>query len=201
MKWAIAICLLVTTALSGAGQVVPEKSKLPDYYPLKVGTKWTFAVDQGTGLKVQVTNQIAKLETIDGKALAVQQTVVDGKITATEHLASTPQGVFRYRMNGIVMKPPACILKYPVKEGERWEAATTAGNQRVILEFEAGKSEEVTTPAGRYKTVSVMGTASEGGTKIGSTCWYAPNVGIVKQRTDSAGKQIHVELVKFEPVK
>jgi hypothetical protein len=197
MKWATGICLLATAAFAGASQVASDPSKLPDYYPLTVGTRWTYELDQGTGPKLHVTSQIARIEMVDGKALAVQETELNGMIMATEHLSSTSKGVFRHRMNGIAMNPPACILKYPFKDGERWETPLAVGATRFSMAFESVRAEDVTTPSGKYKTVAVMGTATLDGTKTGSTCWYAPDVGIVKQKTEAGGKIITSELVKF----
>jgi hypothetical protein len=201
MRWATGIFLLVATTLPSAAQVASEKTKLPDYYPLKVGTKWTYEVDAGTAQKVQVTNQIAKIETIDGKSLARLETVVNGMVAATEHLSSTPQGVFRHRINGVEATPPVCILRYPFKDGEKWEAETTVGPQHLKLASRNGESEEVTSPAGKYKTVSVVTETNVNGAQINNTCWYAPDVGIVKQNTEIAGKNINLMLVKFEPGK
>jgi hypothetical protein len=199
MRWVAGIIVVLVTALPGVAQEDAKSKKLPDYYPLKVGTKWTYDVDPGTGQKVQVSNQVVKNETIDGKSLAVMESVVNGMVVATEHLASTPEGVFRHRANGVSVEPPLCIVKYPFKEDESWEAEPKIGPQQLKMKLKSGKKdEEVSAPSGRYKTVSVSVETTVNGVKINSQSWHAPDVGIVKQITELGDKKITMELVKFE---
>ena len=202
MKCASGIFIVLITAFPGLAQDAPKKAKkLPDYYPLKTGTKWTYEVDPGNGQKVQVTNQITKIETIDGKSLARMETVVNGMVAATEHLESTPKGVFRHRSNGVEVSPPVCVVKYPYKEGETWTAEPKIGPQQLKLSLKSGKEEEVSVAAGKYKAVSVNVESDVNGVKINSTTWHAPDVGIVKQFTEFGGKSLKMELVKFEAAK
>jgi hypothetical protein len=198
MRWVTGVFVVLVTALPGVSQVAPDKKKLPDYYPLKAGTKWTYELDAGNGQKVQLTNQIVKIETIDGQSLARIESVVNGMVAATEHLASTPKGVFRHRVNGVEVKPPVCIMKYPFKEGESWVAEPMVGPQQLKMSIRSGSNEEVTSPSGKYKTVTVVVETSVNGVKLNSTSWHAPDVGIVKQITEIGGKNINLELIKFE---
>jgi hypothetical protein len=201
MKNATGIFVVLVVALPGFSQVATNKNKLPDYYPLKAGAKWTYQVDSGTGQKTQVTNQLAKIETIDGKELARMETMVGGNVAATEHLSSSSKGVFRHRYNGVEVTPALCIMKYPFKEGESWEAEPMIGPQKLKMTIRSGKAEELTVPAGKYKTVSVSVETYVNGVRINATSWYAPDIGVVKQDTDVGEKKIKLELVKFEPGK
>jgi hypothetical protein len=199
MRWASGILVVLITALPGLSQDAPKKEKKPpDYYPLKAGTKWTYEVDPGNGQKVQVTNQITKIETIDGKELARLETVVNGMVAATEHLESTSKGVFRYRTNGLEVIPPVCVVQYPYKDGETWTAEPKIGPQQLKLSFKSGKEEDISVAAGKYKAVSVNVESDVNGVKINSTTWHAPDVGIVKQLTEVGDKKLQMELVKFE---
>jgi hypothetical protein len=199
MRWAPGIFIVLVTALPGLSQDAPKKAeKLPDYYPLKVGTKWTYEVDPGNGQKLQVGNQITKIETIDGTSLALMEIVVNGMVASTEHLESTPKGVFRHRSKGVEVSPPVCVIKYPYKEGDTWMAEPKIGPQQLKLSIKSGKEEEVSVPAGKYKAVSVNVETVVNGVKIISTSWHAPDVGIVKQFTEFGGKNLKMELVKFE---
>ena len=148
--------VVLATAHPGASQVALDKNTLHDYYPLKVGTKWTYDIDTGTDQnKLQAMNQIAKIETIDGKSLARLETIVNGTVVASEHLSSTPEGIFRHRVNGVEVVPPVCILKYPFKERESWEAAPTIGPQHLKMSFRSILGGELTSSTGKYQTVSV----------------------------------------------
>ena len=69
MKRTAGILLLVATALvGGASLFAADDETKPDYYPLKVGTKWHYELN-ANGKKMTVTNAIAKTETIDEAAL------------------------------------------------------------------------------------------------------------------------------------
>jgi hypothetical protein len=202
MRWAPGIFIVLAIALPAIAQDAPKKDKkLPDYYPLKVGTKWTYEIDGGNGQKVQVTNQITKVESIDGKSLARMESVVNGMVVATEHFESTEKGVFRHRSNGIEVTPPVCVIRYPYKEGETWVAEPKIGPQQLKLSFKTGKEEEVSVASGKYKAISVNVESEANGAKINATAWHAPDVGLVKQFTEFGGKNLTMELIKFEAAK
>ena len=59
------------------------------------------------------------------------------------------------------------------------------------MSLKSGKSdEEISSPSGRYKTISVDVETSVNGVKIKSKSWHAPDVGIVKQVTELGDKKI-----------
>ena len=201
MRQAIGFLLVLAIGVAcAAQQAEPDKEKTPDYYPLKPGTRWVYQVE-ANGKKVQLTNQISKLETIDGKSLALVESSVNGSITATEHLTTTDKGIFRNRTNGVEISPPVCLLKYPFKKGDTWESETVLGNQQLKVKGKSVDIVEITVPAGKYKTVQSDAEMTVGGMRITTTYWFAVDVGVVKQTTDLNGTKISVELEKFEPAK
>jgi hypothetical protein len=195
------VALAFAIAPPGYEQIVTDKSKLPDYYPLKAGAKWTYVVDAGDGQKTRLTNQLAKFETIDGKPLARLETTIGGAVAATEHISSSPNGVFRHRYNDLGVTPALCILKYPFKEGESWQVEPMIGPQKLKMTIKSLRREELTVPSGKYKVVSVSVETNVNGVRIYATSWYAPDIGVVRQDTDIGQKKIKLELVKFEPGK
>jgi hypothetical protein len=176
------------------------QDKSPDYFPLKAGTKWVFQVDQG-GKKLKFSNQIAKVESTDGKSLALLETTVNGEVTETVHLAATDKGIFRHRINGIELTPPVCFLKYPLKKDDTWETESTIGNEPLKIKGKVFDAEDVTVPAGKYKAFRVELETSAAGMRATTTFWFAPDVGVVKQSAENGGKTITAELEKFEAVK
>jgi len=164
---------------------------------LRAGSKWSYELDQG-GKKLKLSNQIAKVEEIDGKSLALLETTMNGEVAATEHLAATDKGIFRHRVNGIVLSPPVCFLKYPLKKNETWETASTIANEQLKIKGKVIDTEEVTVPAGTYKAFRVEIETSAAGISSTTTFWLAPDVGVVKQSTENAGKTLTAELEKFE---
>ena len=146
-------------------------------------------------------NQIAKIENIDGKGLARLETVVNGEVKATEHVGVEAGGVFRYRFNGVELTPPVCLLKYPIKDGDTWETETKIGAQQITVSGKEGGQKNLEVPAGKFDTISAKIETTVGGNKISNTYWFAPDVGIVKQAVDLAGRSINMELLKFEEAK
>jgi hypothetical protein len=198
MRWIAGLFIVLVTALPVDAQVPQGKKKLANYYPLKPGSKWTYQVDPGNGTKVEVINQIAKNEAIDGKSMARLEATVNGNVAATEHLTSTSEGIFRCRYNGVEVSPPLCIFKTPFKEGTTWETDASIGAQKLTVKSASGKFEDVTVPAGKYTTLPIMTETTVNGTKIKATLWFAPDVGIVKQDTEIGDRSVTMVLLKFE---
>jgi hypothetical protein len=183
------------------------KSKTGDYYPLKVGNKWTFEVDAGAGQKVVMTSVIAAEENSDGKPLARLEVYINGqKAGATEHLMTNKDGVFRVKFNNVEFTPPLCMLKYPLKAGQSWEIKTSARGQQLDVSCRQGAEEDVQVPAGKYHavpcTIQVTQPTPQGvPMKIVTTYWFVENVGFVKQKIEINDKVILQELTKYEPAK
>lgn len=177
----------------------PSKAKAADYYPLAVGTKWHYEIENGNGQKVQLVYQIAKLERIEGRELARLEIIARGQKTQyTEHLHSDAAGVYRDRMHNLDFSPPLCLIKYPVKTGERWTSEFTAGGHRMKVEGTAGPAEEVKVPAGKFRAIPCSLTISDGKDSSTTINWFAPGVGIVKQKTPLGTRGIFMELTRFE---
>jgi hypothetical protein len=197
------LCSLTFVAIL-AGPVAPFLSagdkENPDYYPLKPGTKWDYQVN-AQGKTVKVTNVIDKTEMVKGESLAVLKTLVNGQASATEKLSSNRQGLFRHQTNGMDTIPPICLLRYPVKPGDKWEGEHQSGAEKSKVEVKVGKFEEVQVPAGKYKAITSTLTTSIKGQNITTTYWFAPNVGIIKQTAMIGPLNITMELEKFHPAK
>jgi hypothetical protein len=198
MRSVAGMLLVLAAALQSAGQAPPTEKGLPDWYPLKPGMKWTYDLDPGNGRKIRVTNQITGIETIDGKPLARLETIINGRVAGTQHLLSTPEGVFRYRMSGAEVAPPVCFLKYPVKEGETWDAESTIGPQQLKMSFKSARQEDVVLPAGKFKAVSVAFENNMDGFQLKTRSWYARDIGMVKERREIGEQTITMDLVTFE---
>ncbi len=189
--------VLMISSAAVAQDEATDKEKAPNYYPLTLGTKWIYEL-RGDGQKKKLTNQVAKIETIDGKKLAVVETLMDGTVTGTAHIAVTDKGVMCHRMNGVELSPPICVLKYPYKKDETWEVETTLGAEKMTVKMKAGDSEEVTVPAGKYKALKVDMDRTVAGMQASATSWFAPDVGVVKQTMAVGGSTATLELEKFE---
>ena len=208
MKGIASLVLILVTAFPGLAQEakVQPKDKPPDYYPVKVGTKWEYKVGVDNVQPATVVYRISKIEGTGDKALAVLEQLVNDQVQATEHIGVREDGVYRYRL---IMKsekattsefsPPVCLLKYPVKEGSYWETGTKLGTKEFTVIGREGPLEEVEVPAGKYKAIKVKIETTVTGTKVNNTYWFAPEVGLIKQTAEyMPGKSFTMELAKFE---
>ena len=202
MKSITSLVVVLLATLTCRAQEPVQKAepphKTPDYYPLKVGNKWHYLVVLSNGRKVVFLHQITKIEDVDGKRMARVETVVNGEIKSTEQICANADGVFRYRTDDVPYTPPACILKYPVKEGETWSAKLKIGDMPADVSSKSGSKEEVQVPSGTFQTIPVKTEMLASGSRVKITSWFAPEVGIVRQLIERQAGSVNMELLKFE---
>lgn len=200
MRYFITTCVLLASVLLSVSKLMAaEDQAQSDYYPLKVGTKWLYRVQGQTG---RVMNLVSKTELIDGQQVACVETTFQGKVIPTEHLANTPQGLFRYRSHGIGLSPPLCLLRYPIKKGASWESKIVVGGQQEVRVNCRVGAEKVTVPAGTYDAVTIDVALMLRDTTVGtSKYWLAAGVGMVKQSNAAGGTTTVFELDKYEPAR
>jgi hypothetical protein len=195
---------LSQTTQKSTPSATPEKghAKTPNYYPLKVGTKWHYQLDGGNGQKVQLVSEIGGVDDVRGKSLARLDVAANGrKLPTTEHLRSDESGVFRVRMNDVEIDPPICLIKYPLKAGQTWSVETSAAGQKMKVDCSEGPSEEVQVPAGKYQAIPCTITVMQGPIRLKNVFWFAEDVGIVKQRSEVGPQTVILELTKYEAAK
>lgn len=198
--YTVACQLCVMFALSAITRG-DEPDAVPNYFPAQVGNQWHYQLEVPGRPKGMVITKVAKLEKIDDQPLIRMETIVQDKVVASEHLAVDGKGLFRHRFQGLEALPPVCIIKFPVTKGSTWETDTKIGPESVTgtttLDLE-----EITVPAGKFKTVMVTMNMSSGGQKIETTAWYAEKVGMVQQILKiGGGSPITFKLEKFEEAK
>src|SRR5262245_3269984 len=118
----------------------------PDYYPLREGTEWAYRAEV-EGRTRRMSFRVVKEEVVGGERLSRLETRWDGRVIGTFQLGRSDRGVFRHRFGETAFEPPYCLLKFPVKAGETWEADTTFGQDKIHAVCRVGKEEEVSTPA------------------------------------------------------
>ncbi|HET6576042.1 MAG TPA: hypothetical protein VFG68_20745 [Fimbriiglobus sp.] len=189
---AAASALVLLLAVAPAAPVPKEKAKTPNYYPTALGSRWVYKVGA-----TEIATEVTAVESKSGARLATIATLVNGKAVATERISVTAKGVFRDRINKADLKPPACILKSPLKSGDKWEVDSSVQGQVTKMSFTTGGSEEVEVPAGKYKAHRVDADGTIAGAQTGVTYWFAPDVGVVKIRYTIAGNESVLELKSF----
>jgi hypothetical protein len=193
--------LLTVIALSmilGEPAAGGDKKAPPNYFPLKEGSKSYYRVEIPGQPALTAIIHLAKIETIDGVALARLEMIIQGQINATEHVSSDERGIFRHRYNGSPINKPLCLLKNPVNPGESWQQDCEIGTEKAKIMCKVGHEEEVTVPAGKFKAIPVFVEGESGGMKATNTYWFAAEVGMVKQTIELGGAKFSLELEKRE---
>jgi hypothetical protein len=212
---------LLLLALAAPARAQEKMPRTPNY-PLQVGAAWNYkAGDNRFTVRVAKYEKVgekasgvlaARLEVVVGKKVRAYEHVgvtpegvvrysVGKKVRAYEHVGVTPGGVVRYSLEGKEAKPPVLFLKLPPKEGETWRVESRVAGQLLKGAFKGGE-EEVKVPAGTYKAVTVTSQDLEvNGVKTKVVCYYAEDVGLVKQVQEMAGRKVVIELEKYEPGK
>ncbi len=192
----------VVFAFSAGPSSLPAGDKDdPNFYPLKAGSKWEYKLTAGTQT-ITLINTIDKSEVVKEETQFVLKSVVKDKngdkTVGTEVLSTNRQGVFRHKTNNMESVPPVCIIKYPVKPGESWEAEHQIGPQKAKVKVAVGNFQEIQVPAGKYKAISVTLTTMDMGQNVTSTYWFANNVGYIKQTVDTPKGKVTLELEKYD---
>src|SRR5262245_671764 len=151
MRTLLVMLVGLSAALPGPAQDDPTKA--PVYWPLKVGARWTYAVDLN-GMRSTMIQEVTKIERINDVDLARLETVMNGMTVATEHLRETDKGIFRHRFADMDSTPPAQLARYPVKQDDTWTQDIRIGQDRATLKGKAALG-EVRVPAGRYQALVV----------------------------------------------
>jgi len=164
------------------------------YYPLKVGSEWTYKV-QGGPIKVKV----ASAEKVSGGANGYKlETSAGNKVSASETVAVTKDGVQRYNVNGLNPTTPILFLPTDTDKTTEWNVDTEVSNQKIKGTFKSSK-EKVTVPAGTYEAaVHVVGRdMTIGATTTTVEYWFAKDVGIVKLRFTLGSQDATLELESY----
>jgi hypothetical protein len=183
----------------GKGKGKPaDKGKAvePPYFPLEVGTHWVYKAGPRS-----IDVRVVKHETVAGVPCARLEAASEGADTHVEYVAVRPDGVYKYRADGQDINPPLCFLKLPPKAVTTWETKAEVGGLDLHATFTLGRA-EITVPAGTYKAVTA---GSPDFTLAGRTTpvayWFAPGVGLVRQRVEMGRTEVVLELQRFEKPK
>lgn len=174
------------------------------YYPTTVGAKWVYKEGERGWTREWAEVITAVEEQDDGKVVTVKRVGNDGVEVESLKVAVSGQGVFRLESMGHKDAPPICWLKLPTKPGAVWEYAWPQGPTERTRTF---APELVEVPAGTYRAIPIEVEISWGPDRppgvssgLGSSGvrvirWFAPGVGIVKQR----GSNYEQVLMSFTP--
>jgi hypothetical protein len=171
-----------------------------DFFPLKVGTKWTYNVSSGQD-KIIVT--ALKEEKVGEQMCTRIEWKLKDMAFSSEHVAVLKDGIYRLKMDDKKVEPPVCFFKAAAKKGEPWSQDFKLGDSAAKSKCEVS-TEDVEVPAGKFeKALVVFGEAIGMGEEVPTRtrAWYARKTGMVKQVIDSGDATVTLELEKMESPK
>jgi hypothetical protein len=204
----VALLVLLTSQVRSAD----EKMLTSDYFPLAVGTKWTYRAGAAA-----YTLEVTKHEKVDGILCARIDMIANKKSESYEHVAVTGDGIVRVSHEGKVLKPYLKFLQLPPKHDAPWTVESKIDGKLIKGTFKTSLTESVKTDkdkegkerpirvkvaAGDYPAIMVSGNDMEvSGAKLNLTYYFTEKVGMTKQIMELAGQKVVVELEKYEPGK
>jgi hypothetical protein len=176
------LIMLLLVAPTFADQ--PDAKKSPPYYPIKVGTKWVYQT--GDADETRVVTKVDRKA--DATIVTIGRFSEGGKVVPLDVMTLSEKELSQFPAGSKDLYAPAVLLKFPLQVGEKWNyempsPTVLAPEEKGTMEVE-GK-EEITVPAGKFKTVRVVATV--GVLQMGilrapfkRTYWYSSGVGMVK---------------------
>ncbi len=168
------------------------------YFPLTPKSKWVYKVQDQT---VEVV--VDRNEKIKDETCTKVDTLVSGKVVASEIYCVRPDGLYRVKVKDDEITPPVKVLALPIKKGESWTIDSKVGaqgGQTVKGGFKiANDKEKVKVPAGEFDAVLVEGVDLDvAGTKTTVRMWFVKGVGLVKLAYKIADAESTLELEKYD---
>ncbi len=192
-RLAVLLFFLMPALLSASP--APNDSPKKHFHPATKGTKWVYKNG-----KVRFAYRINEIENVgDATIIHVVSEEANDKTSPNETLSLNNKGIFRIRTGTEKLDPPVCLLKLPVQVGAEWSGPL---DDFVLVDTsKIVKIEEITVPAGKYKTIRVeLDLQFKDVFKTDThppTLWYAEGVGLVKYHIGESTS----ELVEFIPAK
>ncbi|MCX8140762.1 MAG: hypothetical protein WHU94_16195 [Thermogemmata sp.] len=174
-------------------------SEVASYFPLVPKSKWIYKV-QDQSVEVLVD----KNEKFKDEACTKVDTLVSGKVVASELYCVKSDGLYRVKVKDDEINPPVQVLPQSIQKGKSWEINSkvgTQGGQLVKGTFRiVNDKEKIKVPAGEFEAVLVEGIDMDvGGTKTTVRLWFVKGVGLVKLSYKIADTESTLELEKYEP--
>jgi len=196
---AIVLATLALRASAAAAKPKPAKVDA-DYFPLRVGDSWTYRNTEEGGYTFKVLSEDPQetgpvryvVEFRSGVIIQNTFSKVSGWVLF--HAENYPEH------DGLkaTYDPPKQYLPNPLVAGQKWE--WTGKDPTQMEHHEKSRVvglENVTVPAGKFRTMKVVTEVSGGAIPMTRTNWYADGVGLVKSTTDGGNIKYGSELTHY----
>ena len=189
---------LVLIALAVAAGPAPAEEPLASVehlLPLAVGNRWTYRV---AAQEDRFVVRAARQEMVGAQTCFLLEARLRDRVVATEHVAFTKDGLYRFKADQTEIHPPICVLRVPPPK-QRWSQRYTLNGREGHAWFGA-RPDDVSVLSKKYKATLVQGwTTPDGRGPPRTRVWYAPGVGPVKQEIEEGkNRWLVLELEEFE---
>jgi hypothetical protein len=212
MKSSIKVILFALVLLAASGCAGRDDAK--SFLPLEPGNKWTYAVNI-EGKDVELFVEVGQPREVEGKtAFPLSYSYSNlGLPTQIEYYVVQEDAIIFPRIDNVqgqyLKKPFQVFLKFPLKEGSKWEwsgnlVPEAAGEEttKASVNAEVREVETVVTPIKTYKKALRISFESSFDTAeadfvVREDRWYVKGVGMVKEVLyDDAGEELLSAVLK-----
>ncbi len=152
-----------------------------EYFPLKEGTRWTYAVEDRAADAAASASEVVS-EVAGARAIGESEwTEVTRFLGYRSCWIRTTDAMIEMKAEATESAPALPLLKLPAKAGDTWTG--TLGREEV--RFTVGSGEEVETATSRVRALHVSFTVTaaskhEGHAATRGDLWFAAGTGIVR---------------------
>lgn len=174
-----------------------------DLFPLAINNRWTYRVQPfaGPGQSVQDDRfviQVVRKEMIGEQTCFLLEGRLRDRVTATEHVAFTRDGLTRFRADNYDITPPVTVLRPTTPAKAPWTIEYQLGDRKATGTF-SQEPASITVQGKRTRTTMVHADmGGENGGRVETRIWYAAGVGMVRQDITEGKRTTRLELEKFE---
>lgn len=193
LQLSLATGLLFASTASSLAQSKSELITTNEYYPLAVGSTWTYSTSEGT-----VTTKVVKHEEIGGfRCARLEATMSDNKKTS-EYIRVTNDGVYRHQASEQAITKPLRFIKLPAKSGDAWDVDSTVLGKKLKGTYKLTIG-SVKLKGDTIKDVLIVKSEdfTIDGQKLPHTYYFAKGKGLIKQEVEFAGEKVVMELESF----
>lgn len=197
MRLPVLLLAAVPASLLAADPPAPGEN----LFPLAVGNSWTYRVQpfvvpgqppsyQEDRFVVRVVRQ----EMVGDQTCFLLEGRLRNRVTATEHVAFSRDGLTRFRADHYDITPPVTVLRPGA--AAPWAADFQLGDRKATGRFRQEVAiSPVRVPAGTFRGATVV-HGEVNGTQ--TTVWYAAGTGMVRQDIAEGKRTTRLELEKLE---
>jgi hypothetical protein len=190
------------------------------FFPLEVGNRWIYRVtdpkappgqaDAKRKAVIEVERQEVYTEKKKDKGIETTKDytgfilkMTSGGKSTLDHVVVLPNGLNRVHVAETPINPPMLFFKYGTNPGDSWTLDSVSGNKSLKGTFTI-KADTVTVPYRKERLSTWMVSFhnnKQGDERSEVDTWFAPEIGIVKQRIKGQNQEVLMELEKFEKAK